>query len=957
MKMKKTRTALALMIVAALAASPVLIRGAGGTENQAGNTRGTTASEAVDLQTDPSGQVKSARVIEFMGLQGGGPASVRQRSELKPKDLKWQGVHGFTAPKVEGNELVWEVRGKGNRSVVSSAEVKNRGAVRKLTTRIPLDVRYRYWLDGVEVKDPATISGRSGHFKVELRLTNTSKQMTDVEYRDSSTGRMVRERVETYLPLVILPYDWYFDNTIFYNLKADPTGMVVYFPDFYTVGWSIPLFPPATGESHTIWVESDVKDFSMPPLLLSANFVFPETNQRDTLPEFIAGLEQLYGGVKQLDAGLGEAVAGLGSASQPDTMLYGTNAVLEGLKQLAGGLPEAQAGINNEMIPGVNQAVAGVGSPGTPNTLLYAIDRTSAGLNQMKAGIGGPGEQDTLQYAMSQMGSGLEQMKSGIGAPGEKDTLMYGVSRATGGLEEMKEGIGASAAKDTLLYAINQMRLGVNEMRAGIGSATTPDTLLYAMSAMKAGLQQSLAGIGSPTTPNTLQYAVSAMQSGLNQMKAGIGDASSADTLLWGLAQMSAGLRELSGGFTPMDFALKWNRIAVENMRAMIDAHMPEPYRSQVLHWIDDQPLGMRASLAQVNDGVIEMWQGVGNEKTPDTLLYGADQLRAGLEEMKAGLGAETTADTLLYAAAQVQAGLDMMKAGIGSASTGNTLLYAVEQVEGGLKQIKEGLGTPGTTNSLSWALGQVENGLKLMQGGIGSENAPDTLLYAMNAMNSGLQQMKEGIGSATTSDTLLYATSQVQNGLDIMKAGIGDASMSDTMLYAMSQVQGGLYQISSGLASGNPASPGLREGLLMVSSGLDQAVAGLGGEGQPDTLIYGASEVNKGAGELKEGMTRATAEGTQVMIKGLAENLAELNLTTGELEAIKKRGREFDSLLGRAEDAKNVLSFVYETPSAESYEEGSSWKVALVLSLAIAAALITGGVVARRRRIARTAR
>jgi hypothetical protein len=94
--------------------------------------------------------------------------------------------------------------------------------------------------------------------------------------------------------------------------------------------------------------------------------------------------------------------------------------------------------------------------------------------------------------------------------------------------------------------------------------------------------------------------------------------------------------------------------------------------------------------------------------------------------------------------------------------------------------------------------------------------------------------------------------------------------------------------------------------------------------------------------------MVQATTEGTQVMSAGLAEGLMELNLTEGELEAIKKRGEKFDFLLGRAEDADNVVSFVYENASAASYMEGSSATVALVVSIVIAVLLVGAGVIWR---------
>ncbi|MDI6874809.1 hypothetical protein [Candidatus Solincola sp.] len=72
-------------------------------------------------------------------------------------------------------------------------------------------------------------------------------------------------------------------------------------------------------------------------------------------------------------------------------------------------------------------------------------------------------------------------------------------------------------------------------------------------------------------------------------------------------------------------------------------------------------------------------------------------------------------------------------------------------------------------------------------------------------------------------------------------------------------------------------------------------------------------------------------------MYAGLAENLAQLYLTQGELEAIKERGEEFDHILGRVDDAEvNRLTFVYQTPPTYNYRKGSNLSVFVsgVLSL-----------------------
>mgnify|MGYP003871215091 CR=1 FL=1 len=352
-------------------------------------------------------------------------------------------------------------------------------------------------------------------------------------------------------------------------------------------------------------------------------------------------------------------------------------------------------------------------------------------------------------------------------------------------------------------------------------------------------------------------------------------------------------------------------------------------------------------------DGADQIISGIGSHSTPDTLLYGTAQIKGGLEEMKAGLGSPTTPDTLLYAVVQIKGGLELLKEGIGSASTPDTLLYAVDQVQKGLNIMKSGIGSPVSEDTLLYAVAQVEMGLELMKAGIGSSTSTDTLLYAMSAMRSGLNEMKSGIGSSSTANTLLYAVAQVQNGLELMKSGIGDSGVPDTLLYAMAQVQGGLHRVKNGLSSGDMNEPGIKEGLVMISAGLGDAVAGLGSTSTPDTLLYGADQVNGGVEQVKEGLERATQEGTSVMYAGLTDSLADLYLTQSELEAIKVRGENFDHILGRVPDAKaNKLTFIYQTPATYNYKRGSNMNllVGLVLSIVSAVAIMALSVILKRR-------
>jgi putative membrane protein len=945
-KLRKSRIGLAALVAALVAFTIVTVLPAASAKTSEESIE-VSSSEAVIVDTTYKGDIENVRVVNFFELQGDGSTDITKELSLDDSG-SWQGVKGLTEPDVEGDYLVWKgLDVDGNRNVLAST-ILGEEMVSEVRMRIPLDIEYIYEFNGKIVQDPNDITGQDGHFKLTLNMKNTSKEKTELEYEDPATGEMVTEEVETYLPLVILPYDWYFDNGVFFNLEADPTGVVVPLPEHYQVGWSIPLFPPASEDKNTIWVEADVKDFALPPLVLSANFIFPHTNQRDPVPEFLLGLEMMYDGVKQLNEGLG-------SAETEDTLLYGTSQVLDGMKQMAAGLPEAQTALNTQLIPGVDEAVAGLGTPGTPDTLMYAIDQSTIGLMQMVGGIGGTTVSDTLLYGIGAMSSGMEEMAAGIGSATTPDTLLYAVSGSADGLRQLKGGIGAANQPDTLLYGTNLIKEGLLEMKMGIGQPGTPDTLQYAMTAIADGLQQSLEGIGSESTPDTFLYAMAAMADGLNTMLDGIGSTSTPDTLLYGIDQVSKGIssgsasdpgilegiEEIRDGLAEMyDATSTSGDIFVATNLIRILAPWTGPIVDQleqglILSTDPDNP-SLHYGIELMLEGIDQLIGGIGSPSTPDTLLYGTAQIQGGLEEMKTGLGGATIPDTLLYAVAQVQGGLELMKAGIGDKDTNPSLLYGVDQVQQGLDQMYAGIGSSGNTNSLIGGVVQIEDGLKFIKNDvIGGADVDNTLLFAMDAMGDGLIQMKEGIGTATTADTLLYGAAQVEEGLKQMKEGIGAEGAPDSLLYAMAQVQHGLYLMKAGLSTGNMNDPGLKEGLILISAGLGDAVEGVGSTSTPDTLLYGIDQVNSGAMQVKDG--------TDQMLDGLATNLAMLYLTQAELEAIEIRGEEFDHILGRAEDAENGLAFIYQTPPTYNYEQGSktSWLVAGIISLVLILALL----------------
>ncbi len=900
---------------------------------------------------DHSGKVKSAQVIDWLALDGDGTITF-EREQALPDPPKIQGMSGFTVPAVEDGKMVWKnLNVKGPTNLISTGNLSKR-SVEEVFEKIPVEITYRYWLDGKEYKDPNEIAGKSGRFRLEMTAKNTSKKKTKVTYKDSITGEVKTEEVETYLPVIISPTSWDFDNSIFYNMKVDPNGVIVYAPTTYKLGWSLTVFPPATKEEETIWLEADVKNFALPPLTLAVLFVIPEgqeKSQTSTVSRFLDGLTQLYNGVIQLGGGLGQAVAGLGAANVPDTLIYGINLMAGGLSKMVApdGFPRARSAIIGDMIPGVIKAASGIGSPETPDTLLYGISQISGGLNKISGGIGDPATGDTLLFAANAIEGGLNQMKGGIGSLDTSGTLLNGIGLIAGGLNQMKAGIGSEETKDTLLYGAAAVLDGLNLMKEGIGSPTTEDTLLYAITAMTDGLQKISRGIGSETTADTLLY-------GVKSVADAVGYGPPEPGIKGGFEQLHNLLKLLrEPAITDIEKTTQEGGPVYDNIKSVMDAMKPggEMYDYVKTHvagypktWLlnkmydyDDNYhdklnaaydgvgsintttngilQGLDESIKDVNKAIA----GIGDPKTKDTLLWAIDQIMLGLLDIKRGIGSSTTGGTLLYASAAITRGLNKMKAGIGSPTTDDTLLYGVSAIKGGLNQMKAGIGSPTTDGTLLYGTSAITGGLLQMAAGIGDVGTDGTLLFGINAMRGGLAEIKAGIGSPTTDGTLLYGTTAITDGLNQLKAGMSTGSM---------------------------ANPGLKEGLMQLADGLGTAIAGVGSPSTDGTLLYGATQIEGGLEQLKAGLTRAVEEGTNVMQEGLKENIEELDLTLTQVKAIADRGDAFNSIMGKVETpgADSTLRVLLQTEPVQEPVFKRGPIVGLILAVVIGLAAVALG-------------
>jgi hypothetical protein len=627
MQMKRIKRASIVLIAVGLIVSLTMVIPASAKTSTGGVE--VLSSEFVVATMASSGQIEEVQVFNQLSLNGDGTVTVKEEKAFDDVG-GYQAVKSFTKPSVEGNYIVWpEIQVDGPTSVIAATKLSE-PMVEEARMRIPLGVRFKYWFEGEPVTDLETVTGKSGRFKMELTLTNESKEKTEIEYKDAATGKMVTEEVETYLPMVILPYDWYFDNSIFFNLKADPTGLVVPMPDFFNVGWSIPLFPPATEESHTIWVTADTKNFQMPPLTLAVAFEFPETNQTDPLSILSQYIKAFYDGMVAVNEGIG-------SPTTDPSLLYGINAIYDGLQQMGAGLPAAPQAINEQLKPGVDEMAAGIAD---------SLPLVGSTVN----------DPDTLLYAANAVLSNLQTISGYLGSATTEGSLIYGAYSVMNGLSN------TDPANPGLLQGLELISMGLGLVEGSLNANVSALGGVYA--------ELADAGIGSGTIRDLVDSSptMAAMEKvALNNVM----DAVAAD--------VQAVIDSITAPYPFGSIAL------VQAIKDNIDA--------EALPGVQQ----MYDGLTLIYGGLVAIQSGLGSTTTGDSLLYASAAIEEGLISLRAALSTGNPSDPGLYEGlVQVSGGLtelatalDEAVAGIGSAGTPDTLLYGADQVNSGLAQLQ----------------------------------------------------------------------------------------------------------------------------------------------------------------------------------------------------------------------------------------------------------------------------
>ncbi len=479
-----------------------------------------------------------------------------------------------------------------------------------------------------------------------------------------------------------------------------------------------------------------------------------------------------------------------------------------------------------------NVVIAGNG------TLTALADGANEGLGKLSAGVG------QLLAGLGKLSAGANALHDGLGAGADgTNKLADGLHVALKGSGDLATGLGKlSAGNSKLAGGTQQLADGSGKLSAGLAKASAGSEKLVdgsqalatgagltadGAAKLSAGLAQISGGLtqlgGVAGLPAALAGAT-ALKSGVDQIVAGLGSATTAGTILNGLAGLDTGLTTVKGGLDQLIDPARGLPVAVAGV-------------NQIKNIIDTQIL----------PGL-----GTPGTKAP-TVRFAVDQVRLGLATASTN-GASL--DQLQGAAKALALYIDPAVGGPcpfpfpAPPSPPATPCQILATVYDGIGQVKtssaagaaalQGAGVGLTT--ITGGLGQISIGLR------SNDPANPKIGEGLDAAVKGLQALDAGVGLKTD------GAASIRGGLAL--------------------VTGGVNTIAAGLRSGDPAKPGVSEGLDALVTGLTAAVSGV------TQLSTGAASAAAGSAALADGTKKVAAGAGDLSELGavpIAAGLAQL--------------------------------------------------------------------------------
>ena len=400
-------------------------------------------------------------------------------------------------PTVEKGTIKWDAKKLKEKDIYYEG---------KISKKLPLDLKIRYYLDGTEV-EAQDLAGKSGKVEISIKVENSEDLTTQIQ-----------------LPLNL---------DVFKNIESKKGVMSVVGKTMTVVFTHLPM----GDEEFTVKAEGQDIEFdsiiisSMDSSTMLGEGLGELDKLTDGFNEMSDATEKLEEGSKELSKGMGLLKNGLKSLGEGVTKLVdglkeiGSNlkSILKGFKELNDGLGQLGNGLKEgiESVGDMNQGLNRLSSEG--DNIEKGIEGLNGGLMELKAGYNSIGEGL----------SGLNQ--------GHSDLSLLAQSLVDSNDPRVK-GLAEGVIKEgKVMEELGQGMKQINMAMGGVAQNT--NQLLEGYKVYNKGINQIAMGFGQFSGEiKALPDEIQKMHQGHSQLVDGL------DLLLNGLEQSAAGGAELEKG-------------------------------------------------------------------------------------------------------------------------------------------------------------------------------------------------------------------------------------------------------------------------------------------------------------------------------------------------------------------------------------------------------------------------
>lgn len=221
-------------------------------------------------------------------------------------------IKGYEAPTIKGDMLVWNGSG---------SDIFYQGTVKK---QMPVHIIIKYYMNGKQIK-PEELSGKSGSFKMTLRIENKQKQKISIKGK-------VREIYTPFIAATIisLPIKNFSDIKVNSGeVISDANNQVITFISLPGLKESVGIDNDLLNIEDQLEVNAEVKGFQMGSIMITVTPSIPEI--------------KLIGGTKELESSIDNLVELRNTSNKLEK---GSDIVAKGQKELQTNIGSLNKGAN-----------------------------------------------------------------------------------------------------------------------------------------------------------------------------------------------------------------------------------------------------------------------------------------------------------------------------------------------------------------------------------------------------------------------------------------------------------------------------------------------------------------------------------------------------------------------------------------------------------------------------------